>query len=54
MAFDTRSGAEVASFAWPAGYQIYDVQVMPGVRRPILPSKPTNDPGINTYLRYLG
>jgi uncharacterized protein (TIGR03032 family) len=47
VAFDTRS-------LWPAGYQIYDVQVMPGVRRPLLPSKPADDRGINTYLRHLG
>jgi hypothetical protein len=39
---------------WPAGYQIYDVQVMDRVRRPMLPTKPTDAAGINTYLRYLG
>jgi len=54
VAFDARSGAEVASIVWPAGYQIYDVQIMPGVRRPMLPSKPANEAGINVFLRYLG
>jgi len=54
VAFDTRSGTEVASLVWPAGYQIYDVQVMDRVRRPMLPTKPTDAAGINTYLRYLG
>ena len=56
VAIDTRTGAEVASMIWPQGYQIYDVQVMPGVRRPLLPAKPgggEKEP-INTLLRYLG
>ena len=51
---DLLSGTEVASLVWPEGYQIYDVQVMPGVVRPLLPAKPTANEGINTYLRYLG
>ena len=44
----------LASLVWPEGYQIYDVQVMPGVARPLLPAQPTANEGINTYLRYLG
>ncbi len=51
---DWRDGSEVASLFWPEGYQIYDVQVMPRVQRPLLPSKPGADEEINTYLRYLG
>jgi uncharacterized protein (TIGR03032 family) len=54
VAFETSSGKEIASLVWPAGYQIYDVQVMRGVRRSMLPSKPTGESGVNTYLRYLG
>jgi uncharacterized protein (TIGR03032 family) len=54
VAFDVRSGTNVASLVWPAGYQIYDVQVMPRVQRPLLPSKPGADEEINAYLRYLG
>ena len=53
-AIDLLSGTEVASLVWPEGYQIYDVQVMPGVARPLLPAQPTANEGINTYLRYLG
>ena len=51
---DWRDGSEVASLFWPEGYQIYDVQVMPRVQRPLLPSKPRADEEINAYLRYLG
>ncbi len=54
VAIDTRTGAEVASLLWPEGYQIYDVQVMPGVRRPLLPAKAAGDDGINALLRFLG
>lgn len=54
-AVDLRTGTEVASLVWPEGYQIYDVQVLPGVRRPLLPARPSGGPDdINTYLRYLG
>lgn len=54
VAIDLRSGAEVASLVWPEGYQIYDVQPMPGVTRPLLPAKPGGADDINVYLRYLG
>jgi len=54
VAIDLRSGAEVASLVWPAGYQIYDVQLLPGVTRPLLPAKPGQPDNINVYLRYLG
>jgi uncharacterized protein (TIGR03032 family) len=54
VAVDWRDGRQVASLVWPEGYQIYDVQVMPGVQRPLLPSKPRTDDEINMYLRYLG
>lgn len=54
VAVDARSGAELARLVWPDGYQIYDVQVMPGLRRPLLPSKAADEGGINAYLRYLG
>jgi uncharacterized protein (TIGR03032 family) len=54
VAVDARSGAEIAALFWPEGYQIYDVQVLPGVRRPLLPSRPGAADSINAYLRYLG
>jgi len=53
-AVDTRSGAVTASLTWPAGQQIYDIQVMPRVRRALLPRKPAHEQGINALLRYLG
>lgn len=54
VAVDLRTGEAVASLVWPEGYQIYDVQVMPGVSRPLLPAKPGEPDDINPYLRYLG
>jgi uncharacterized protein (TIGR03032 family) len=54
VAVDVRSGAAAASLTWPRGYQIYDVQVLPGVRRPLLPSRAPDADGINVWLRYLG
>ena len=56
VAVDWRRGVVLASLVWPEGYQVYDVQVLPGMRRPLLPSRPAGAPadGINTYLRFLG
>ncbi|WP_137045777.1 DUF4915 domain-containing protein [Pseudolabrys sp. FHR47] len=54
VALDLRTGQTVATLEWPPGYQIYDVQTMPHVAKPILPRKPSNDDGINRLLRYLG
>lgn len=50
---DRRSGAEVASLTWPDGYQIYDIQVVPGVYQPLLSHSIDGNPG-NTSLRHLG
>ncbi len=47
--------AEVARLTWPEGYQIYDVQVMPGIRRPRFPYRANADgEDINEMLRYMG
>lgn len=55
VAVDWRRGEVLASLVWPDGYQIYDVQILPGIRRPLLPAKPAAEPdAINSYLRYLG
>lgn len=51
---DLHSGAPVARLDWPRGYQIYDVQVMPNVSKPVLPRKPSKNDDINGLLRYLG
>ncbi len=51
---NTASGETEALLWWPDGYQIYDVQAMPGVRRPQLPTKATDSDDINRALRYLG
>jgi uncharacterized protein (TIGR03032 family) len=48
------TGRPVAALYWPEGYQIYDVQPLPGVRRPTLPHKPRGGEEINMLLRYLG
>jgi uncharacterized protein (TIGR03032 family) len=49
-----KTGATEALLWWPDGYQIYDVQAMPGVVRPQLPTKPPGSEDINRSLRFLG
>lgn len=51
--FDTTTGEEAGALTWPHGYQIYDVQALPHMTRPSLPSAKAAD-GINHALRYLG
>lgn len=51
--FDWRTGREVASLSWPEGYQIYDLQLLPGVKRPRLPLAARPSDGINPLLRFL-
>lgn len=51
--FDWRTGEQVASLSWPEGYQIYDVQILPGVKNPRLPLAGRTSDGINPYLRFL-
>ena len=52
-AFNWRTGDLVATLSWPEGYQIYDVQVLPGVKNPRLPLASRASDGINPYLRFL-
>lgn len=52
-AVDYETGEVVATLKWPGGYQIYDVQVMPDVKRAILPGKQSEEE-FNKLLRYLG
>jgi uncharacterized protein (TIGR03032 family) len=51
--FNWKTGEHVASLAWPEGYQIYDVQILTGVKAPRLPSSTRAADGVNTDLRYL-
>lgn len=51
--FDWRTGAQVASLSWPEGYQIYDVQILFGIKAPRMPSTSRPSDGINTALRFL-
>jgi uncharacterized protein (TIGR03032 family) len=51
--FNWRTGETVATLSWPEGYQIYDVQVLPGVKNPRLPLASRASDGINPYLRFL-
>lgn len=54
-AIDLRDGKIVGAVEWPNGYQIFDVQVIPGVRDAILPFDPSRHDGeLNSFLRYLG
>ncbi len=48
---DVTTGAVEAQLWWPHGLQIYEVQVLPGVIRPTLPSTERVE---NPYLRFLG
>jgi uncharacterized protein (TIGR03032 family) len=52
VAIDRRTGATVASLTWPEGYQLYDVQILPGVKNPRFPVAKRED-GINPLLRFL-
>jgi uncharacterized protein (TIGR03032 family) len=51
--FDWRTGREIGSLSWTQGYQIYDVQVLFGVKKPRLPLSRRDVDGINPYLRFL-
>lgn len=53
-AFRASTGEFLASLSWPAGYQLYDVQVMSGVKNPRLPLASREADGINPLLRFLG
>jgi uncharacterized protein (TIGR03032 family) len=53
-AFRASTGEFLASLSWPQGYQIYDIQVLAGVKRPRLPLESRPGDGINPLLRYLG
>lgn len=47
------SGTVVAELWWPAGHEIYDIQVVPGSVRPLFPER-EDEHGVNVFLRYLG
>jgi uncharacterized protein (TIGR03032 family) len=51
--FNRHTGETVATLSWPQGYQIYDVQVLPGVKKPTMPLASRPSDGINPYLRFL-
>jgi hypothetical protein len=53
-AFRASTGEFLASLSWPQGYQIYDIQVLAGVKRPRLPLESRPGDGINPLLRFLG
>lgn len=51
--FNWRTGETLATLAWPDGYQIYDVQLVKGVKNPRMPLAIRESDGINPYLRFL-
>jgi uncharacterized protein (TIGR03032 family) len=53
LILDRHTGVEVASLEWKSGYQIYDVQVLPGLRQPLLSHSVDGQPG-NSAFRYYG
>lgn len=52
--FNRRSGKFVGGLTWPNGYQIFDVQILPGIRHANLPFNPNNPEQPNLLLRHLG
>jgi len=52
-AVHTLSGRVVAELWWPEGHDIYDIQVVPRVSRPLLPER-EDENGEKIFLRYLG
>jgi uncharacterized protein (TIGR03032 family) len=52
-AFNWKTGEFLASVTWPDGYQLYDVQVLPGVKMPRFPIARRESDGINPLLRFL-
>ena len=51
---DLSTGEIVAQLTWDSGYQIYDVQILPGYPDALLPSREDGIDDVNPYLRYLG
>jgi len=51
---DSRTGAFVGALTWPHGYQIFDVQVLPGLRQASLPFNRNAAGQPNLWLRHLG
>ena len=49
---DTATGHVDAQLWWPNGLQIYEVQTLPGISRPTLPT--TDQHGDDQHLRFLG
>jgi uncharacterized protein (TIGR03032 family) len=49
---DAATGVVEAQLWWPNGLQIYEVQTLPSVTRPTLPSSPAG--GDDRHLRFLG
>jgi uncharacterized protein (TIGR03032 family) len=54
VAFETASGSEVGRLIWPEGFQIFDVQVLRGVRKPLLPPSADRNDGNKAYLLHYG
>jgi uncharacterized protein (TIGR03032 family) len=53
-AVNIKSGEIIGAVDWPTGYQIYDIQIMQGVKKPLLPLAKDEETNINNLLRYLG
>lgn len=53
-AFRASTGEFLASLSWPKGYQLYDVQILPGIKNPSMPLAKREPDGINPMLRFLG
>lgn len=53
-AFRLSTGEFIASVSWPEGYQVFDLQLLRGVKKPMLPMDRRPSDGINPLLRFLG
>lgn len=54
ICFDIHTGVIVATLSWENGYQIYDVQILPDMKKPKLPLSYDQDLGFNELLRFFG
>jgi uncharacterized protein (TIGR03032 family) len=51
---DLRTGQTMASLVWPTGYQIFDIQLLPGISSGCLPFDAESSGEVNSHLRFLG
>lgn len=51
---DLKAGTVIGSLTWEKGYQVFDIQILPGLAEVRLPFDPDRPSEVNALLRYLG